>query len=343
MELIEVGCNTNGNSDGIGKHAYIVNEELNTFNDVNSKLFTGITSNKRKVEKIFSIQMSKTLLEVAEFINNKKIDCVIVEYPFDEYNPLIILAYSILKKSCIKNKTNLALSLHEYDRVKKLRKIVINYLAKKSNLLFVSEPRYLSKLLFLNSKIFLRTIPNHIPLNNKNGFINKENNKYVYFGLINRSKAFEEMLRAWDMFNVNSENELLILTATKIEFDDKKHKNVRLYYDLSNEEVSKIMNGATFSVVPVRPNIGFNNSSMVSSMQTGCIPIGVFNDDYRNENFVININGCEVEDIYNGLISSKNIEINKVKTMSKNAREFGQMFTLNNTARMMIDAIRGLR
>lgn len=341
MELIELGCNTAGNIDGIGKHTRLVNAELNTRSGVHSVILSGSTENKSKLRKILSLEMSKALLHASTMVKKTQVDCVIVEYPFDEFNPLIILAYRFLHGECKKAHTVLALSMHEYDRVKYLRKKVIEHLIKSSDLIFVSEPKYLNKLKQLNSSIYLRTIPNHVPLNKNQDLMHLKNkNRYVYFGLVNKSKAFNEMITAWDLFNSDMQHELYILTATKIEFEEATHNAIHLFFNLNNERVAEIMQSSMFSIIPVKPDIGYNNSSMVSALQAGSVPIGVFNNDYRNKSFVINLKNYSIDSIVHGLNVASALSKEKANEMSNAAEVFGREFTLEKTVNMMLDAIK---
>ena len=339
MKIIEIACSISGDLDGIGKHARLVTEEFQKREDVEEiKLLSGNTAGFNKVQLIFSIEMYKALSEAISHIKEKKYDCVIVEYPFNEYNPIIIWKYIELKNICRKRHCLLALSLHEYDRVKELRKIVIRKFVRCSDFVYVSEPYYLKKLKKMNNSLFLRTIPNHIPvLYRKKADNSKEN--FVYFGFINSSKAFNEMIKAWDKFNVDKRFVLNIVTATKIDFDVVEHKNIKLYIGLDDEKASEIMWNSLYSIVPVLPYVGFNNSSFVSTLQCGCIPIGKFGDSLKEEKFLIQAKNYEVESLIEVFNYAINMSEQEMREKSSQALEFGKKFTVETTVDLMLSAI----
>ena len=339
MRIIEIGCSTIGDYDGIGKHARIVTEEFLKHKDIEfAELISGNTVGFSKVEYIFSMEMCKAFLNAEKEIVHKNIDCVIVEYPFSEYNPLILLAFQKLKRTCYKNHCLLALSMHEYDRVNRIRRYVIRNFIKTADLVFVSEPYYLDKLKRLNNHLYLRTIPNHLPVENRK----KEygcNKEFVYFGLVNKSKAFKEMIGAWDAFNIDGDFHLNIVTATNLEFDEKDHRNISIFIGLNNQDVANILWKCMFSIIPVIPNIGFNNSSFVSTSQCGCIPIGIFNERLNNLDFIIPINSYDIDEFKHGLDKATKISEDECVSKSASAFSFGSKFTIQATVDMMIEGI----
>ena len=129
MKILVIACNTVGDSDGIGKHARLVAEELNKRDAVEKvALISGNTVGFNRLELVLSMQMAKAFLRAISIIKKEQYDVVIVEYPFNEYNPIIVVMYKMMRSVCIKRKCKLALSMHEYDRVKALRTLLNNVL-----------------------------------------------------------------------------------------------------------------------------------------------------------------------------------------------------------------------
>lgn len=112
--------------------------------------------------------------------------------------------------------------------------------------------------------------------------------------------------------------------------------NIRYHYKLSDEDSGTILSSCIFSIIPVLPSIGYNNSSFVSSVQCGCIPIGKFNQNLKNEPFVLNVEDYGIEEFCNVLNRSQNLT--NLKQMSDVALKFGEQFSVSKTAKMMMDA-----
>lgn len=339
MKIIEIGCSTEGNSDGIGKHARIVSEEMNRRKNVIATLISGNTIGFSRKQMIFSMEMCNAFKKAEKLIESEHYDYVVVEYPFSEYNPFIVIAYQKLKKCCHKNACRLVLSMHEYDRVNELRRMVVKNFVKNADIVYVSDPIYLEKLKKYNDNLNLRIIPNHIPIIKREKSILSKN-RYVYFGLVNNSKAFNEMLAAWDLFNKDLSFSLDIVTATEIIIDEKQHKNIKIHVGLNNEDSADIMWNAMFSIVPVKPEVGFNNSSFVSSIQCGCIPIGHFSNRLKKESFIINTECYDLEEFVKTLNLSTNLSEENLLIMSRNALEFGKNFTIGSTVDMMLSVMK---
>ena len=334
MKIIEIGCTTDGNNDGIGKHTRIVTDEMNKRNGVQAMLISGDTLGYSNMQMLFSQEMMKAFHRAARSISTEKIDYVVVEYPFSEYNPLIVMAFSMLKRVCHKYGTHIGLSMHEYDRVNFLRKLVVKNFVKNADFVYVSDPVYLIKLKKLNAELYLRTIPNHLPMIEKKKKLIR--GKYVYFGLVNKSKAFEEMIFAWDEFNKNKENLLRIVTASDIQFDESAHRNIKIFKGVSNEYCLEILWDSMFSILPIKPEIGFNNSSFIATIQCGCIPIGHFSDGLKKESFVIDVENQSSSAIIDGLDRSVSLTDDEILYKSHNALSYGKVFTIESTVDMML-------
>lgn len=338
MKIIEIGCSTEGNSDGIGKHARIVCEEMNRRDGVEATLISGNTVGFSKLGMITSREMNRAFSDARHLVETECYDYVVVEYPFSEYNPWIVMDFRRLKRACHKNGCQLALSMHEYDRVNCLRKMVVRNFLRNADFAYVSETRYLEKLKWLNPNLYLRVIPNHIPLLGRTKDLRTKNH-FVYFGLVNKSKAFDEMIRAWNLFNRNGECRLNIVTATDIEFHEREHRNIKLFRGPNDEEVADIMWKSMFSIIPVTPEVGLNNSSFISAIQCGCIPIGRFSEKLRRESFVINLDSYEIEPFEKVLRATEQLGAEELATKSEQARRFGECFTLKSSVDMILKAM----
>lgn len=339
MNLLIVANNVEGNVDGVGKHARMLSEEFERIGHCTTLLSS--TSGFNKYFSFITLSMSSVFLKAIVKVNQNRYDYIIIEYPFKEHNPLIVIFHVLLYIVAHAKKTKIAFSMHEYDRVNILRKKVIDVFLKYSDLVFVSEIKYLTKFSKIANKMRVRTIPNHIVCTKVNKKYNPHS--FCYFGLVNASKAFKEMLDAWMAFNKEKQCTLEIISSSDLsEWNLNQYKGVKYYHNLSGEKVVDIMFNCSYSIIPVLPNIGYNNSSFVSSIQCGCVPIGVFSPSLSNHNFVVNIKNYDVETFSSSINYAFNLNESHFKTMSTACREFGKNFSLQKTAKQMISAFEEL-
>lgn len=338
MKILIIANNIVGNYDGIGKHARIVGHEMEVLG-YQVDYCTGSTWNKSKIGQIFSCQMSIAYLKAVKLILSNRIDYVDIEYPFKEYNPLVIFFHLLLWMVTRIKGTKISFSMHEYDRVKFLRRRIIDVFLLLSDLVFISEKKYFKELKQYAYKMRVRIIPSHgiTYFPNLKDFSNPIH--YCYFGLVNRAKAFDEMLEAWKKFNKEGKYFLEIVSISDLRnIDFSKYPNVTFHYNLNDTDSGKVLSKCEFALIPVLPNIGFNNSSFVSSIQCGCIPLGKFNADLTGLNFLVNMKSYEPEYFSNILESTQKLSQVELKQMMDNALKFGQNFSVKKTAIMMIDA-----
>lgn len=340
MKLLIIANNIEGNIDGIGKHARMLSGEFKRMGHCVSLLSS--TSGFNRFLSFITLSMSLVFLKAFYRVIREKYDYVIIEYPFKEHNPLIIIFHVMLYMAAHMSNTKIAFSMHEYDRVNFLRRKVIDVFLAFSDLIFVSEEKYLTKFSNIAKKIRIRTIPNHIVCAKYNKKYSPQS--FCYFGLVNPSKAFKEMLEAWEIFNLERNCTLEIMSSTDLDgWNLSQYKGVKYYYNLSGDEIADIMYKCSFSIVPVVPNIGYNNSSFVSSIQCGCVPIGVFSSALSDKDFIINIKNYNLDTFSSALNHAINISESHFETMSAACREFGKNFSLEKTAQQMISAFEELR
>lgn len=340
MKILCIANNLEGNYDGIGKHARIVGHEFVSMgNQVD--YCTGTTWNKSKIGKMLSFQMCNAFLSATWKMMKSDYDYIVIEYPFAEYNPFILLFHWIMFFLSRFTKTRVAFSMHEYDRVSSLRRTIIKGFLPFCDVLFVSEEKYFRELSKYRDKMFVRTIPSHGLPYTEGLKDTKEKTSYCYFGLVNRSKVFLEMLNAWDVFNKEGKFTLDVVSISDLaEYKLDSHKNVTYHYKLADREAGAVLSKDVFSIIPVVPSIGYNNSSFVSSIQCGCIPIGKFNNDLSALDFIVKCNSYELNDFVKALYDSQNLSDDSVKTCIDHALEFGKNFSVHKTAEMMINGFK---
>ena len=127
---------------------------------------------------------------------------------------------------------------------------------------------------------FIRPIPSNIEIGD---FKKQYNKQFVYFGLINKSKAFDEMIKGWKLFKNGDNNgsKLLIVTSSKVNMleEELKKYNIELLIGADNADVASKLIESSFAVLPIIPSIGPGNGSCWSSLEAGNIPVGIFGSD----------------------------------------------------------------
>ena len=342
MKKILLICNNyDSTRDGLGKYTKIMKEELQKFSDVEDVFVeTGYTDDSNKIKMLFSIEMSKAIHRAIKKIKQININYIIVEYPFQEYNPLIILQYKLLASVCKRYKVILAISIHEYVRAKKLRKLVIDFMVRNSDITFVTD-KITKKALNKKAKtIFYRDMIGTV-FPNKEICPSEKDGSFIYFGLVNRSKAFNEMLKAWNEFNKDNKYHLKIITSSDIsDYTSEKLNNIKVFYNLSEEKVAEHFSSSTYAIVPIIPEITTANGTFKVAALFGCICIGHFSKTLSNLDFIIDIDNYDLVAFKNGLIKAVNLSSENKIALIKSATSFGNKYSKSNTAKQVIEVFR---
>lgn len=321
MEIVVIINNYGQIYDGIGMYSYNLVEELKKLG-VKVNILTGNTKDKKRINswELF-LKLKKYLIK--NILNNKK-NIFIIEYPFYEWNPLTIFILLIYKLK-FRNSTFI-LSLHEYKRVNIFRKIIINFLLKLTDYNIVTFNEELKR--FERKTIMKRYIPSNIKNINfqeKKKVLDKK--KYCYFGLINGSKAFQEMLEAWQKFNVTKEYILEIYTATGIKDLNINDENIKIYSNLSNREISEKIYENEFMILPIKPYIDIKNGSLLAALEHKIIPIGIFYDSLPEIGVKILSENYTNINIYEALNNSKELS----EEIKEELRRKGKIFLKDKT------------
>lgn len=333
MKILSITNNYGYIEDGIGYYSKRIVDEIKKDN-IDFEILTDKTVGFSKAKRILSLRMAKCFSKAKKRIKEEKIDKIIIEYPFVEENPIIMSKIKSLHRKCKKNNVELILSLHEYLRVAKLKRFYIRSICKHVDKVMVTDENNLNALVKYNKNIFIRHIPVGIIWDFDNDY-KKQSNKFVYFGLINKAKAFNEMIDAWKDFNKDKSFFLEILTASKI--DDIDDDTIKIFKGLSDEEIASHMSDAAYSILPIKPEIYLNNSSFLTSAQAGCVCIGIFSDRISNNSFMVNLNSYDKDEFVNGL--KKAIDLLGKQSFDE-AQKFGSSFTMKNVAKEIEEIIK---
>lgn len=303
--MIHLICNNaNSKKDGIGDYSYHLYKALQREFADDVFIHSASSGIKGRLEKVLSFKMSQVLARVS--CQLKANDIVILEYPFVECNILILLFLWVLKAALLRQNGVFVLSLHEYERVNFLRKFITRHFISSADLVLVTDKQTKS---WISSKyhkpVFIRTIPSNI-FEKPEAEINKNRKAFIYFGLITKAKAIDEMLQAWKIFNSNQEYTLYFLTSSQFTNDYEQY-GVKYLPNLSNTDVVRYFCKAAFSILPIMPSVSVINASYKTSLLYHCIPIGHFDEEISAGQFGINVNGNSVDDLLQGLKESQEL------------------------------------
>ena len=332
-------CSNYGSSkDGIGDYSKNIVDRLSLKNDVIIRVYSADIINYNIIRRIISLAMSRQIVKFIKDLKKEKYDLVDIEYPFTEWNPLIVLFFLKLAKACKCYNTKVVVSVHEYIRVNKLRKKVIEYLVKKSDKVLVTDDYTKNKLFYLNNNIYIRGIPSNIQPTSDIDCENKDNKMFLFFGLVNKSKAFDEMIDGWKMFhNKFNEYKLYIVSSSNLSIIDYDKYNIIYKKNLPSNKVAELMNLSTYCILPIKPNVNYNNATLKTACLFSCIPIGVFNNCLDNCNsFWIDMFNYSKDEFYNAFIKAINNE--NIKEMQTFAKEFGKMFDIEGIVDVIYNA-----
>lgn len=263
-------------------------------------------------------------------------DCVVVEYPFVDQNPLVYLKMKSLHKRCLKVGAKLTLSLHEYERVHNIRKWTIRQLVKNCDTLFVTKENQ-QQLFGDIVPTYIRKIPSNITVSS---FKKQYTKNFIYFGLINKTKAIKEMLQGWSEFNSMNDNKfkLYFVTSSNLEnIKEFKKFNIEFVYGAGNDEVAKRMIDSSFSIVPIIPFVGEGNATLILSLISGVIPIGIFKG--KQDFNCISISNYTPHDFCEAFSKCICIEKTEFLKFSDANKEFGKPYDINSIVKQVFDLL----
>ena len=320
-KVLLVANNYDQTYDGIGAFATAVSKKFS--NQIVLRVYSSNCSENESVfQRITTMGMTKAINRASTELGEK--DAVLLDYPFVEWNPCIVLSYLHLVRMCRSHHGKLFLSLHEYSRVNTLRKAVIRVFARTADCVFVSNETLAQEIRPFAKNIRYRNIPTNIFGHTETG--SHDEHTFVYFGLVNRTKAFDEMLAGWDIFNATGEYTLNVLTGSRLS-GLEKHKNVNYLFHLQDAEILKTMCNAAYCIIPVRPEIDMKNGTFKTGALAGCVCIGKFNEEYRHLPFVMEMNDYDPADFAEAFQNVSALDLDKIKEMGRSAAAFGKKYT----------------
>ena len=98
IRLAVICCNYGSIQDGIGHYTKkIISNILENEESIDIEIFTGNTVGMSRKELVYSSQMSKALYRMFCRLVKDEFNYVLLEYPFHEWNPLILILLALIK------------------------------------------------------------------------------------------------------------------------------------------------------------------------------------------------------------------------------------------------------
>lgn len=339
--MIHIICNNaNSGKDGIGDYTYNVYKALcEKVTKDELVLHSGEYYRTGIFNQLTSMVMSNMIKKVTKEIRDG--DFVILEYPVVECNILLLYYLKRMKTEIERKGGHLILSLHEYFRTNSFRRYIIRKIILLADSIMVTDEKTKAWIINKYGKdVSIRTIPSNI-YNEFDGPMDKDPDLYIFFGLISKNKALEEMLSAWKKFNVDNRKKLIILSSSPFE-NQYEVNNVCFYRNLGKDEICSLFRKATFCILPIIPCVSINNTTYKTALCFDCIPIGVFDNSIDCLNGHIPLKGYLPDEIYEGLTKAGKLE-EKDRKLYKNQLNKIPKQTPNITALQYLSVINSLK
>ncbi|MCH4552105.1 hypothetical protein [Aestuariibaculum lutulentum] len=339
--------NYGSNKDGIGHYTSKVVKELGKSKGILIDVYSGKTEELSKFELVFSFIMIKEIIKLIRATYKRTNENIIVlEYPFVEYNPLILIFLAILK-SLVRENSMIVLSLHEYKRTQLLRKLFIKFLLPMADVVLYTKQEDVETFRKYNSINFKkRIIPANIEpdLKELRKEVNENELNVCFFGIVNyKTKEIKEMIDGWEKYvQLNSSNR----TIKKFHFISssndnqiKSNPNIIYHYNLDDLEVSSMLKKIHFVILPLKPEISINNGSLAVACIHKCIPVGVFQKEYFQKGFGVSMKDYSVNSFFQTFQDIDRLNNEKILLKSELAYDYGKSKSIVNCAKSYLEQL----
>ena len=310
MKIGFICSNYSLNTDGIGNYSARLVERLKDDNRNDVVVFSSKMDNDSNLRLFTSLKMTRAIIKSL----TSNVDAFVIEYPFMEKSVIVILAFILIKIYSVRLKKKIILSVHEYVRVNKLRRFLIDFLTHYiADVLFVTDEKTKSLLDKHCKTCCIREIPGNITIDpNFDNINSKVDGRFVFFGLISTTKAYNEMIQAWKVFHKsNKGTTLYILTSSPVE-NVPEDLSIKIIRNLDSFGIAREMCRAKYAICPILPEIGTNNATLKVSIDSLCIPIGKFSKEIESDAFVCCKN-YSVEELCRSLESAYHFDATTLK------------------------------
>lgn len=339
MKIAHIVNNFGKTYDGIGAYAKVMCDNLP--NGVEEIVYSAeCHESKNKLKYIFNFGMTKAIFRCVNNFSAESFDAVLIEYPFKEWNLFILIPIYCLAGKCRRYNVPFIVSLHEYGRTHRLRKLMCKRICKKADHVFVTTEEMKKDISMFFKSVSLRNPPSSIwDKEIMKQDIKRNYDSFSFFGLVNSAKAFSEMMSAWDIVNFERKYHLYILSGSFIENIETQHKGVTYIYNADDATVLRTLRQCAYCFIPIKPEVDSKNTSFKTATTAGCICIGKFCDQMRTFPFVEQMNGYQVHDFVTAVEKLTRLNHNDIEEKSTLSYEYGKQFCPSEAFGEIIDTI----
>lgn len=329
--------------DGIGHYTSKIVNELKKNSSLQVSVYSKNTYHLSKIKLFFSLKMTKEIIKLTRVIDKKSgNNYIVLEYPFVEYNPSVLLALLILKKKK-KDTDKIVISLHEYSRTKKIRKLFIKALLPVSDIVLYTKDDDIKPFIKQNITFKKRIIPANIQPKKeiKTTFAINNILNIGFFGIINfKTKEIYNMIKSWEVYKKNTKSKTQFhFISSSYNKDLANNQFIKYYHNLSDTDVSKLLLKINFLILPLKPKISINNGSLSAGCIHKCIPVGVFDSKYFDEDFGLRMKNYSVEEFDKVYSLIHGLNFAEIEKKSNLAYEYGNKKSIVSCTRSYIDLI----
>lgn len=326
------GCS----KDGIGHYTSKIVNELKKNQSLQVEVLTRETHQLSKIGLFLSTRMFKETLKLNKQLRkgNQK-GYIVVEYPFVEYNPLFLIGLMFLKRR-YKDRFKIVVSLHEYSRTKRLRKLFIKGLVPLSDILLYTKDQDVEPFKSYEIRLKKRKIPANIVPSSHKKIEPFTTINICYFGIINlETKAIENMIEGWNLFCSKTLDNPISFHFIASGWDDrlKKNENIRCHIGLDDMKTSSLLNEMQYMILPLLPKISINNGSLAVGCAHQCVPVGAFDASVFAQDFGLNMEGYSETDFLEAYKQISSMEFTDYKEKAAAAFEYGKTRMPSETAK----------
>ena len=339
MKIAHIVNNFDKTYDGIGAYAKVMYDNLPK--GVEEVVYSAeCCESKNELNYIFNFEMTKEIFRCVKNFSVDNADAFLIEYPFKEWNPIVLVPIYYLYFKCKRYKKALIISLHEYGRTHRLRKIMCRQLCKVADHVFTTTDDIKNDIFKFSKNVSLRNLPSNI-WNDEimKQDIKKNYDSFAFFGLVNSAKAFSEMMSAWDIINAERKYRLYILSGSFLENIENRHVGVTYIYNAESDTVLKTLRQCAYCFIPIKPEIDSKNASFNTATVAGCICIGKFCAQMSSLPFVVPMNDYQVSGFVTAVESLSELTHNEVDEKTSLSYEYGKQFCPSDAFGEIINTI----
>lgn len=275
----------------VGISKYKPNDTFNYFKYYNFNKITRLLSNLLGIRKLKMIS-NKNSINVIQFLDVEIMILFISVFfnrRFYKNKRIIITQHSA--NFFVNPKDNFVLYLY-----RKVTKVAFQYLEKNIDLKVITNGKYIAEQLVKFYSLNKKTVIESWWGAKKNNLLTKqfkENNTFLFFGIIRKDKNIEFLLGSFSKIKGNYK---LIIAGYPQDYSKEEIKNLIQKYKIKKEniefhlkflkesEIKDILSKSKYIIIPYKKDNVSNSGPLIMGLQFNCIPIV---SDYGERGYIV--------------------------------------------------------